>query len=217
MSPRIARLLALPCALLALVLHLAQEVWISPRAWHLSADWGLLIYAAAIIVELGVPSAIYALIVRRAGKRPAAWSSAFLAEPSPSWSGYWVIFLAWWTVSGLVFERARGEDHAHLAPLDPVTGLVLVLSVAAVILALVLSIGNRPRLQLHPDGITVHGLVGRRRAGWDGLIKIHPERLHIDREFLNFTLWYYRAFPAYRAAIGTDAGARAVEDAYRQR
>ncbi|WP_189335689.1 hypothetical protein [Actinoplanes ianthinogenes] len=217
MSPRATRLLALPCALLALLLHLAQEVWVSPRSWGLSLDWGVLVFAAALIVELGVPFAIYALVVWRTRKRPASWSFEFVAEPSPSWSGCLAIYLGWWAGGGLELERTPGRSYAHFVPLDAVTGLSLALAVVALVLAVVLSVDGRPGLQMRPEGITVRGLLGRRHAGWDGTLKIRPERLHIDRDFLNFTLWYYRANPASRAEIGTEAGARAVEGAYRQR
>jgi hypothetical protein len=216
-SPRTARLLALPFALLALVLHLAQVVWVSPRAWHLSVNQGLLVYAVAVILELGVPFGIYALIVRRAGKRPATWGPAFRAELSPWWSGYLAISSAWYAGGAVELDRMPGESHAHPAPLDSVSGLFLALGVVALALAVVLSVSGGPWLELHPDGITVRGVLGRRRAGWDGLLKIRPERLHIDRDFLDFTLWYFRAYPVNRAAIGTEAGARAVEQAYLQR
>jgi hypothetical protein len=104
------------------------------------------------------------------------------------------------------------------APLDSISGLLLALGVVALALAVAHSTSDRLGLQLRPDGITVRGVLGRRRAGWDGLmLQIRPERLHIDRDFLDFTLWYYRAYPANRAAIGTRAGAGAVEEAYLQR
>ncbi|MFI1989139.1 hypothetical protein [Actinoplanes sp. NPDC020271] len=218
MSARAARLLSLPFVVLAFLLQLVLKFWVQPLTWRMDSTAGSLVVAVvAFAATMVVPLGIYLLLIRRVEKQPAEWRTAFSVDALPRWAGRTAILIAWISGSAIPVEATPGTKAARLMALDPVNAVLLTFALLGLIVAVMISVSGRPALELRPDGITVRNLLLRKRTGWGGPIKIRPERLNIDRDFLDFTLWYYCAFPAARATIGTETGARSVEEAYRRR
>lgn len=206
-TPRTARLLAIPFALLACLLLLAVRSWVHP---HLSVGLSLAVFGVAYLVQLGLPFGGYLLLTRRFRKGPATWGPEFSAGPSPQMTGTIVIMVGWQVGNAIDFAQDLRED-----PVLVTVGLVF--AVVLLVCAVLLAVTDRPRLDLTPAGLTFRGLIRRRSATWDEPFLIPAHRLFIDRDFLNFTRSYYRHAWTRRDEIGTEAGARAVEEAFRQR
>ncbi|MGK5445677.1 hypothetical protein ACSNN7_28175 [Micromonospora sp. URMC 105] len=102
MTPRTARLIALPFALAAILLRVGIEFWLKPLTWRIDSDAAaLLAWAAGTAGSMLVPVAGYLLFTRAARRRPATYrldpvNRRFTAPAAPAWSGPWAIGAAGW-------------------------------------------------------------------------------------------------------------------------
>ncbi|MEH1059043.1 PH domain-containing protein [Micromonospora sp. CPCC 206171] len=176
MTPRTARLLALPFALAAFLLRIGVEFWLKPLTWRIdSTAVALLGWAAGTAGSVLVPVAGYLLLTRAVRRRPATFQvdpagPRFTAPAAPAWAGPWSILTSWLAGGLLITERVPGEDRVRFFE----SGEALVWNVLAV-LAVLLVVGlvlsdERPRLTLDEAGITVRGLVRGRTLRWGRLL-----------------------------------------------
>ncbi|MER6595833.1 PH domain-containing protein [Micromonospora purpureochromogenes] len=180
MTPRTARLLALPLALAAILLRIGVEFGLKPWTWRLdSGAVGLLVLAAALAGSIVAPVAGYLLLTRAVRRRPATFrvdpaGRCFTAPAAPAWAGPWSIIVAWLAGGVLLTERVPGEDKVRFVA----SGDALVWNVLAVVAVLVFVVlvllDDRPRLTLDEAGITVRGLVRGRTVRWDRLFPGGP-------------------------------------------
>ncbi|NYF54438.1 PH domain-containing protein [Micromonospora purpureochromogenes] len=180
MTPRTARLLALPFALAAIALRLGIEFWLKPLTWRMGIDAvSLLVFVAGTAGSILLPVAGYRLFTRAVRRRPATFrvepaGRRFTAPTAPAWAGPWSIIVAWLAGGLLLTERVPGEDRVRFFE----TGAALVWNVLAVVAVLVFValalLDGRPRLTLDEAGITVRGLVRRRTVRWDRLLPGGP-------------------------------------------
>src|SRR5689334_12384664 len=191
MQLRKARLIAIPFALLAILLRVAQGLWVHPSARDTGRPAQLAIFGAAFVVSLFLPILVYWLITRQFRKRPAAWSPGFSAGPAPHRHGILAIMLGWQAGNALDFAR------------DPSLGWGGLVFLAAALTFLAGAIAapmiNRPSVQLDQDGITFLGLLRRRRTRWDEPFRVPTGGLHIDPAYLSVGLNLYRDHPERRA------------------
>ncbi|SCF00453.1 PH domain-containing protein [Micromonospora purpureochromogenes] len=180
MTPRTARLLALPFALAATLLRIGVEFWLKPFAWRLeSGAVSSLVWAAGTAGSILAPAAGYLLLTRAVRRRPATFrvdpaGRHFTAPAAPAWAGPWSIIVSWLAGGLLLTERVPGEDRVRFFE----SGDALVWNVLAVLAVLVFVVlvllDARPRLTLDETGITVRGLVRRRTVRWDRLLPGGP-------------------------------------------
>ena len=230
MTPRSARLLAVPAMLGAFALSLVSALWVQPWSLRIGPDdLSTLADAGSHLVSGAGPLAIYVVVTRSARRRPAGLRPDFSVEPSPHWAGPLAMILGWTAGWGWP------TDH------DP-AGAFAWSSIAVIMLALVAAtvalLGNRPRLALDPAGLTLQNLIRRTRLGWADLVPGHPVPpahretrhllvrlpsaartlrtgdLHVDPAFLAFTIRQYIAEPGHREAIGTAAERSRLELAF---
>ncbi|MEH0823836.1 MULTISPECIES: hypothetical protein [unclassified Micromonospora] len=180
MTPRTARLAALPFALAASLLRIGAEFWLKPLTWSLdSAAAGLLAWVAVSVGSILVPMAGYLLLTRAARRRPATFrvdlvNRRFTAPAAPAWSGPWSIIAGWLAGGPLITERVPGEDRVRFFESgDALVWNVLALVAVLVVVVLVLW-DDRPRLTLDESGMTLRGLVKHRTVRWDRLLPGGP-------------------------------------------
>jgi hypothetical protein len=192
-SPRSARLLALPFAALSLAAHLAGEFWGKPLAWRLdSAIASFLVYFGTATLSLLVPLGIYLLVTRAARRQPStllvsASASSFMAGPSVKRTGPIVIALGWLTAVTLPTERIPNGDQMRVATFS--TSLLIVTAVLMTIMIVAISLRMvRPHLTLNPDGVRTQSLFRHTAMAWDQLDRTgttSPSRdektLHVNR------------------------------------
>jgi hypothetical protein len=123
-----------------------------------------------------VPLGLYALLTWRAQRRHPTWqidavARSFLAPPTARWRGPWVVFMGWFTAGWFTAGGVAAIDWTSPGETGVWTNPVVIAVIAAVIAAFglitIASVGNRPRLALTPDGITLRGLVRTVTIGWD--------------------------------------------------
>ncbi|BCY11999.1 hypothetical protein [Actinoplanes sp. L3-i22] len=193
MQLREARLLAIPFALLAVLLRLAQGLWVHPSTRDTGRLLQLAVSGAAFAVSLFLPVLIYWLITRQFWKRPAAWSPGFSAGPSLSQRGIFTIMLGWQAGNALDFARESSLGWGGLVFL----AAALVFLAGAIAAPMI----NRHSVRLDPDGITYQGLLRRRRTRWDEPFRVPTGGLHIDPAYLSVSLNFYRTHPERRAEL----------------
>lgn len=174
-----ARLLALPCGLLAFALRLAATVWATPLAGRIHPEAvAVLAWLTVNLASIGVPVGLYHLVVLRSSpRRPASFRldarhGGFVVPAAPHRVGDYAIFLSW-VGGGLVLtERGSGGGVTRLVEVDLVALVMvfLVLGVAAAVLVL----SDRPRITLDAVGITVQRMDFRQRIGWNELLPGGP-------------------------------------------
>jgi hypothetical protein len=180
MSARVARLLAVPFAVLAFALRIGETLWLQPFALRIaSPDVSLLAYLGLVAASLAVPAGSYLLLTGQARKRRATWQlddrgRRFTAPASPHWVGPWAIGLGWAAGGLSATERVPNQDRMRIAQLGALTTVSVVLAAAVLALALLMLLVNRPCLHLDPDGITLHRIVTQVRTRWDELMPGGP-------------------------------------------
>jgi hypothetical protein len=222
MSPRTARLSAVPFVVLAFLIHLAADLWVQPLTWDVKpvALW-VLVTMSVFVVTLGVPLGAYWLLISRVGKRPSTWEAdagqrRFTAGPSPAGAGLSAVALGWLTGGLVPTERVTGEERMRIAELGAVTPVMTVLAVAGLLVTIWFVVGRWPWLSLDREAVTFKRVVRETRIRWDDLpadlrdLRLPARGLHITPKFLDFSLRTYREDPARREAIGTPAEVAAL-------
>lgn len=172
MSARTARLLAVPFAVLAFALRLAEALWLRPLAWRTGAS-GLGIDLAILAASLIVPLGGYLLLTRRARKRQASWrldpdARRLFAGPTP----YGMAASVWggWGAAGVVpVERVPNEDRARIADSVLPGPVAIPLALLLLLLVVVVPLLTRPTMALDREGITVRGWIRCTRLLWADL------------------------------------------------
>ncbi|GAB1693677.1 hypothetical protein [Krasilnikovia sp. M28-CT-15] len=180
MSASVARLIAVPFALLAFALRVVTEFWVSPlalplRPWPVSLAATVAAALAAVLIPLGG----FWLCTRPAWRRPAAWGvdagrRRFVADLTPRWAGPQAVLVGWLGGGMVPHERVPGTDRVRIADLGVATDIWIVLAVVTLVAGVALVLAGRPRLILDPHGVTLRALWTRRRFGWDELVPGGP-------------------------------------------
>ncbi|MEV4275035.1 hypothetical protein [Actinoplanes xinjiangensis] len=225
MSPRAARLLAVPFIVLAFLCRFGAALRLEPLTWGVDPSvLGLPAFLLLSAATLGVPLGIYLLLSRHARVRPSSWRAdtgrRLVVGPTPVGTAFQVILVGWMAGGLIPTERVPGEDQKRVADLGAYTTVMTALAVLALLVAVWIVMGSRPWLALDRDTVTIKRIVRETRIRWEDLpadlrdLRIPTARLHIAPEFLDFSLRTYREDPARRAAIGTPAETTALESAY---
>ncbi|WP_285472353.1 hypothetical protein [Actinoplanes sp. NBRC 101535] len=100
-SPRAARLTALPTALLTFGLVVFSKFVLMQYTLRLpSADLSLIAFLGVMVVSFALPAGTWFVLTRSARRRPAAWSieqGRFVVPASPDVYGYQAIVACFWT------------------------------------------------------------------------------------------------------------------------
>ncbi|MBQ0895868.1 PH domain-containing protein [Micromonospora sp. U56] len=180
MTPRTARLLALPFALAAVLLRIGVEFWLKPLTWRIdSTAVALLAWAAGIAGSIVVPAVGHLLLTREARRRPATFridsaGRRFTAPAAPAWAGPWSAMVSWLAAGLLITERVPGEDRVRFFESGDALVWNVLAVVAVLVVVLLVLLDDRPRLTLDEAGITVRGLVRGRTVRWDRLLPGGP-------------------------------------------
>src|SRR5690349_3401357 len=152
MSPRAARLLAVPFAVLAFVFRFGAELWLQPLTWDVEpAALGLLAFLLFAAVSLGAPLGTYLLLTGQSRKRPSSWQvdggRRLVVGPTPS--GASRMILAGWIAGGLILtERVPGENEKRVADFGVGTTVMTTLAVVGLLAALWIVLSSWPWLAL---------------------------------------------------------------------
>lgn len=185
MTPRTARLFAVPCMLAAFALTLVTTLWVQPLTFRNDlAGLDTLADLGAHVVSAAVPLAVYAFVTRAARRRPAGFRldpGRFRADASPYRAGPLAVVLGWTAGFGFPTNFEPDEPGLRLSSLGVVDWFSIVLIALALVAAVVALFSDRPRLTLDPAGLTLRNLFRRTRLDWAGLVAGHP-RPPVSRE-----------------------------------
>ncbi|WP_203912498.1 hypothetical protein [Rhizocola hellebori] len=171
MSATALRWSAVPLGMLAFALRLAATLWWEPFTWRFNWFVSLLLWLAAMIVTVGVPFGIFALL-SRGYRRPAEFAlgkRGFTAPLSPIGAGSQAILLLFLAGGLVVTERVPNSDSMRLAEFN--NGWFASLIIASVLAAgaVTIVLTRRQQLLLDAEGLTIRRWWRGRRLKWDEL------------------------------------------------
>ncbi|MBV1856513.1 hypothetical protein [Catellatospora tritici] len=170
MSPTVLRWCAVPLGLLAFALRLVVTFWLEPLTWD--QDQHLLMMLAGIVVTVAVPFGILVLLAGGSLRPPARLAlgdGRFIAHASPIYACSQAIM--WMSLGGGVFgaERVPNGDSMRMVEFGSPTPMTIIgvgffWAIAAGFLLV-----RRPRLDLDPNGLTIHRVWRTTAIAWDEL------------------------------------------------
>ena len=184
---------------------MALNLWWQPVTWRFSGVVELLLILAAMLVAVGIPFGIFALLSRRY-QRPAEFAAderGLIVSSSPVFAGTQAILWMFLGAGLIATERVPNGDSMRLADFGFTSLISSILAGVFVAGAVAFLVVRRPQLVLDSEGLTIRRLRSRPRLAWDDLAPGGP--LPPEKKTQRHLQLYRKPPPNYPNYVPADA------------